>query len=296
MQVLYAILLGMLQGVLEFIPVSSLGHLSVFEELMGLPKEAGLLFEAMLHLGTMGALIMVFQKDVKRLLLEGAGILSDLSGNFGKYIRKKHVSSADPSSIRYSRIITNVYRKMVLMILLTTVPTVILGFVCRNLAVMAFRYTAFSGFGLLIMGVFMLVVDMSGVGGVYGPGTSRFDQAAWIGIVQGISVFPGFSRSGLTIGTGLMCGFERKFAVKYSFLCAIPVMLGAFIVEIPQAASAGISAFQGFVFVMGMISAFITGTFTARFLIKILENVKIKFFAEYCFIAGVLALMTATPL
>ena len=296
MQVLYAILLGMLQGVLEFLPVSSLGHLSVFEEVMGVQKDAGLLFEAMLHLGTMGALIMVFQKDVKRLLLEGAGICSDVSGNFGKYIRKKHLPQTAGASIRYSKIVTNVYRKMVLMILLTMIPTVILGFVSRNLAVLAFRYTAFSGFGLLIMGVFLLVVDMSGVGGDYGPSTSHYDQAVWVGIMQGVSVFPGFSRTGLTIGTGLMCGFDRKFAVKYSFLCAIPTMLGALIVEIPQAASAGISAFQGFVFVMGMISAFITGTFTARFLIKILENVKIKFFAEYCFIAGVLALMTATPL
>ena len=226
--------------------------------------------------------------------IEFAGISSDLSGNFGKYLRKR--KSDQPETIRYSKIITNVYRKMAIMILVTLIPTVILGYVCRNLAELAFKTPSLTGFGLLIMGVFLLVVDVSGVGGDYGPSTSRFDQALWIGILQGISVFPGLSRCGLTIGTGMLCGFERKFAIKFSFLCGIPVMFGAFLVEAHYFSAAGITTFQGFVFILSAVSACITGYFTARFLIKVLENVKIKYFAGYCFAAGFLALMMNTPM
>lgn len=293
MQVLYAIILGMIQGVLEFLPVSSFGHLGLFERGMGLTHEAGLLFESMLHLGTMAALILVFYKDVRRLLLEFLGITSDLSGNFGKYIRKHRMENA--SGIRYSKIITNVYRKMVLMILVSMIPTVILGFVCRNLAVLAFHVPSFTGLALLIMGVFLLVVDVSGVGGDYGPNSSRYDQALWVGILQGLSVFPGLSRCGLTIGTGLLCGFEKKYAIKYSFLCGIPAMLGAFFVEAPYFRSGGISTLQGLSFVIGAVSACITGYYTARFLIRLLELVRIKYFAGYCFLAGFLALIMSAP-
>lgn len=293
MQVLYAIFLGMIQGVLEFLPVSSLGHLCMAERAMGLGTQAGLLFESMLHLGTMAALIMVFFKDVRRLLLEFLNITSDLSGNFGKYLRKRRL--ADSSNIRYSKLVTNVYRKIVLMILVTMIPTCILGFVCRNLAALAFRTGTLTGFAWLIMGVFLLVVDVSGAGGDYGPNSSRYDQALWIGILQGISVFPGLSRCGLTIGTGLLAGFEKKFAIKYSFLCAIPVMLGAFCVEARSFSDAAVSGFQIFLFITGAVAAWITGYFTARFLIKVIENAKIKYFALYCFIAGVLALITNAP-
>ncbi len=289
MQILYAIILGMLQGVLEFLPVSSLGHLGLAERGMGLTHEAGLLFESMLHLGTMAALILVFYKDVRRLLLEFLGITSDLTGNLGKYVRKRRMEN--PSGIRYSKIITNVYRKMALMILVSMIPTMILGFACRNLAVLAFHVPSFTGLALLLMGVFLLVVDVSGVGGDYGPNSSRYDHALWIGILQGVSVFPGLSRCGLTIGTGLLCGFDKKFAIKYSFLCGIPAMLGAFLVEAPLFRSGEISTLQGFAFFFGAVSACITGYYTARLLIRLLELVRIKYFAGYCFLAGFLALI-----
>ena len=296
MLLLYTIFLGVIQGVLEFLPVSSLGHLSLIETMMALPKDTGLFFEAMLHLGTMLALIVVMFKDVKRLTIEFGGICSDLSGNYGKYLRKRRLAGKTGNdNIRYSKLITNVYRKIVVMILVTLIPTVILGFVCRNLAVMAHKAPSFPGFGFLIMGVFLLVVDVSGVGGDYGPNTSRYDQALWIGILQGISVFPGLSRCGLTIGTGLMCGFERKFAVKYSYLCGIPAIFGALLVEIPYFRAAAVTPFQMFAFICGALAAFTTAYFVARFLMKLMESVKLKYFAGYCFVLGALALIMSTP-
>ena len=113
----------------------------------------------------------------------------------------------------------------------------------------------------------------------------------WIGICQGLSVFPGFSRSGMTISAGLMSGFSRTFAVKYSYILSIPAIIGALIMELGQFGSADMTVGLGFSYVFGMIIAAVVGSLAIRACLRLVHNGKFRFFAYYCFIAGIIALV-----
>ena len=113
----------------------------------------------------------------------------------------------------------------------------------------------------------------------------------WIGICQGLSVFPGFSRSGMTISAGLMSGFSRTFAVKYSYILSIPAIIGALIMELGQFGSADMTVGLGFSYVFGMIIAAVVGSLAIRACLRLVHNGKFRFFAYYCFIVGIIALV-----
>ena len=113
----------------------------------------------------------------------------------------------------------------------------------------------------------------------------------WLGIVQGLSVFPGLSRCGFTVGMGLFCGFSRKFAVKYSFIMSIPAIIGAFFVELPQFWTSGISVGTGFIFLLGTITAAVVGFFAIQIALRLTQRVKFRYFAFYCFLAGAVGLI-----
>ena len=139
----------------------------------------------------------------------------------------------------------------------------------------------------MINGVFLIVVDLSGAGGKRTPRNTGYDIAVWTGICQGISVFPGLSRCGLTVCAGLLGGFSRKMALKYSLLASIPAVIGAVIVEIPAAsASADLSGTVMLPFIAGMAAAAITGRLAVRWLMKAAVQIRFKWFAVYSFIAG----------
>ena len=112
--------------------------------------------------------------------------------------------------------------------MVSTIPTVLIGYQCKRLVVRSASSHMFSGIGILLTGVILLVVDYSNVNGSKGTKETSFGDAMWMGICQGLSVFPGLSRLGLTMSAGLFCGLGRKFAVKYSLLMSIPAVLGAF--------------------------------------------------------------------
>ena len=114
----------------------------------------------------------------------------------------------------------------------------------------------------------------------------------WIGICQGISVFPGISRCGMTICAGLLCGFSRKFAIKYSYLISIPAILGSLVLELGEFAGPQMSVSLGFIYIFGMIIAGVVGYFTIQFLLRNLQRGKLRYFAFYCFLAGAIALIS----
>ena len=148
----------------------------------------------------------------------------------------------------------------------------------------------FSGIGILLTGVILLVVDYSNVNGSKGTRETSFGDAMWMGICQGLSVFPGLSRLGLTMSAGLFCGLGRKFAVKYSLLMSIPAVVGAFFVEMGEFTSVHMTVGQGFIYVLGMIVAGITGYLVIRFMLKLSNQVRLRYFAFYSFAAGILIL------
>ena len=287
MSVLYAILLGVLQGITEFLPISSFGHINIAEEVLGIKTGSGVLFETLLHMGTLVAVFYVFQKDIRRMGMELLDMIMDIIGNINLYIHNRRTGD----NLHYAKVVTGAYRKFTALVAVSSIPTFLLGYAARNLVSMAAESPVAPGIFLLLTGVFLIVVDFSRCKGKKTPREAGYEHAMWIGIVQGLSVFPGLSRCGFTVGMGLFCGFSRKFAVKYSFIMSIPAIIGAFFVEFPQFWTSGILAGTGFTFLIGMIAAAVTGYFAIQLALRLTQNVKFRYFAFYCFLAGAIGLV-----
>lgn len=288
MIVLYVILLAIVQGITEFLPVSSFGHLCFLQNILGMDHGPGVLLEVMLHLGTLAAVFMTFQKDIRRLLGESIEMFMDLIGNASLYIHNRRTGD----HLHYTKIICNVYRKFAVLLMLSMVPTMFIGYTARRLVAMSVSSKLIPGVGILITGILLLVIDLSQVGGTKAAKDASFSNAMWIGICQGLSVFPGFSRSGMTISAGLMSGFSRTFAVKYSYILSVPAIIGAMIMELGQFGSADMTVGLGFSYVFGMIIAAVVGSLTIRACLKLVHHGKFRYFAYYCFIAGILVLVS----
>ena len=288
MRVLYVILLAIVQGITEFLPVSSFGHLCFLQNILGMDHGPGVLLEVMLHFGTLAAVFMTFQKDIRRLFVESIEMFMDLIGNASLYIHNRRTGD----HLRYTKIICNVYRKFAVLLMLSMVPTMFIGYTARRLVAMSVSSKLIPGVGILITGILLLVIDLSQVGGTKAAKDASFSNAMWIGICQGLSVFPGFSRSGMTISAGLMSGFSRTFAVKYSYILSVPAIIGAMIMELSQFGSADMTVGLGFSYVFGMIIAAVVGSLTIRACLKLVHHGKFRYFAYYCFIAGILVLVS----
>lgn len=286
MSVIHAIILGILQGITEFLPVSSFGHLCAAENMLGGTRGSGVLFEVMLHLGTMVALILFFRKDIKKIGIELLGMIMDLIGNANIFLYNRRTGK----NLTYAKIVTGTYRKLTALLIVSTIPTMLIGYQCKRLVVRTAASHMFSGIGLLLTGVILLVVDYSGTDGNKGTREVNYGDAMWMGICQGISVFPGLSRLGLTMSAGLFCGLGRKFAVKYALLMSIPAVIGSFLVEMGEFTAVSMTVGRGFTYVLGMAVAGITGYMVIRFMISLSNQVKLRYFAFYCFAAGIISL------
>lgn len=285
MSFLYTILMGIIQGITEFLPVSSFGHLVIFQQFTGFSPDTGLLLEAMLHLGTLVALILVFKKDVSQILLEACRMIYDVVQNVQIYISNKKTGQ-DQS---YHRIVRTSYRKFVVLMTVSSIPTFILGFVSRNLAQMAADSVLFAGIGLLITGILLFVADFVPVGKKL-PGEVTYDRAMWIGICQGLAVFPGLSRFGVTLTTSRIFGMGKKFGLKYSLILSIPAILGATVVELGNFGSADMTIALGFSYILGAVVSGFVGLLCIRRMISWVRKVRFRMFAYYCFFIGIIAI------
>lgn len=283
---LYGILLGIIQGITEFLPVSSFGHTAVLGSLWGLERNTGVLFEAMLHLGTLAAVFFAFWSDIRRLAEEFLGMAMDLAGNLNLYIHNRRSGQ----QLHYAKIVHGTYRKFAALLGVSFLPTMILGYGARRLVTKAALSPLLPGACFLATGVLLLVTDLSRAGGSKTPRDTGYDCAMWMGICQGISVFPGLSRCGLTICAGLLGGLGQKFAVKFSYIMSIPAVLGAFLLEIKEFSSPGMTVGTGFSYILSAVAAGITGFFAIRFLLGLVRKIRFRFFAAYCFLAGGFAL------
>lgn len=286
MIVVYLILLAIIQAVTEFLPVSSTGHLCVLEQLLGMDHGTGLLLEAMLHLGTAGAIIFLFRKELKKTGLELVGMFMDILGNVNLYIHNRRTGE----SLGYARIVTGTYQKFGALLVISMIPTVLLGFTGRRLALLAADSQIVPGIGFLLTGVLLLVTDLNRSGGMKGPREASYDSAMWIGICQGLAVFPGISRMGFTLCAALLCGYSRKFAVRFSVFMSLPAIVGAFFVEAGNFGAAEMTVGLGFAYVFAAVVAGFIGCLMIRTAINMSQKVKLRYFAYYSFAAGMIAL------
>ena len=286
MSVLQAILLGIVQGITEFLPVSSFGHLAAIENAMGITRNTAVLFEVLLHIGTMVAVFFAFHEDLRRIGEELLGMIMDIIGNVNIYFHNRKTGE----NLHYARVVHGTYRKFTAIMAVSFIPTALLGYICRRLVTRAAISPLLPGACILVTGVFLLVTDLSNIGGIKTPKDVTYDNAMWIGICQGLAVFPGISRMGFTLCAALLCGYNRKFAVRFSVFMSLPAIIGAFFTEIGNFGASEMTAGLGFTYVFAMIIAGFAGCLVIRNTIAMTQNVKLRYFAYYSFIVGIITL------
>lgn len=286
MTILQAILLGIIQGVTEFLPVSSSGHLSIIQNIFKINTDGGMLFDVMLHVGTLVAIFIVYRKDILRMIREAIMICVDIAGNCKIFFRNKK----DDEALRYKKVIHNNYRKFVLLVIVSTIPTGIIGYAAKGLIETVSATLIVPGVCLLLTGVLLLVADISEDGRKI-PRDVSYSNGFFIGIAQGLATLPGLSRSGTTITACLLSGFDRRFAVKYSFIMSIPAILGAAVLEITNIGQEPINGNLVLCCVIGAVIAAVVGYICIKTMLIVVRKKKFKGFAIYCFAAGLVAII-----
>lgn len=286
MSIIQAIILGIVQGIAEFLPVSSSGHLAIIQNIFHIETEGGLFFDVMLHLGTLAAIFVVYRKDILRMIIETLNMCRDIIYNLKSYIQNQRSYSA----LRYRRIVKNNYRKFVVLVLVSTIPTGVIGYVGRHLVEKASATLIVPGIGLILTSILLIVSEMAPDGKKI-PRDISYGSGFLIGAAQGCATLPGLSRSGTTIAACMMSGYDRRFAVRYSFIMSIPAILGAALVEIKDIGSEGIS---GGIVLNGLIGAVVAGCvgyICIKTMLAVVRKKKFKGFAIYCFAVGVIAII-----
>ena len=227
-------------------------------------------------------------KKFSKIAISFLGICADIVGNLNLFIQNRR----GKGNYHYAKIISNSYRKLTVLILVSMIPTGMLGYASRNIVSKTMNSPLLAGAGILITGIVLIVIDFSNAGGYKGIREASYEHAMWMGICQGVSVFPGFSRSGLSISAALLSGLNRKFAVKFSYLMSIPAIIGAMFAQIGNFGAADMTVGLGFTYVFGMIIAGVVGVFMIRILLRLVNSLKFRYFSYYCFAIGLVTLFS----
>lgn len=301
MSLLEAIFMGIIQGLTEFLPVSSSGHLAMFRILFGIETETGMLFDVLLHFGTLVAICAVFYKDVAKLIVEGLYILKNGFINLAIFFHNGFIQLKNQLSKNklpkeeldlgaYHPVANSSYRKFTLLVIVSTIPTGIIGIIGKDVVEMASGLLIVPGICLVITAILLFVAD-GAKGGEKLPKDITYTNAFVIGIVQGIATLPGISRSGSTITACLLSGFNRSFAVKYSFIMSIPAILGAMLLELVEFSGVALSAGEFVYYIIGMIIAGVIGYICIKTMLVVVREKKFKIFAIYCLIIGLISII-----
>lgn len=285
MSIIQAIFLGIIQGITEFLPVSSSGHLAIFQNIFHMNTDGGMLFDIMLHVGTLMAILVVYRKDIWRMIQETICICIDIVQNIKTFFYNKKYDEA----LRYKRVIHNNYRKFVVLVIVSTIPTAVIGYAMKSIVNLAGRTLIVPGVCLLLTGVLLLVADISEDGKKL-PKDVSYMNGFFIGIAQGFSTLPGLSRSGTTIAACLMSGMDKRFAVKYSFIMSIPAVVGAAVLELKDIGQETITGALVGNCVAGALVAGLVGYVCIKTMLVVVRKKRFKGFAIYCFIVGVVSI------
>lgn len=284
MSLLESIIMGLIQGITEFLPVSSSGHLALFQIAFGL-EETGLLFDCLLHFGTLIAVFAVYYRDIWKMICEGFGIIGDFFVNAATAVSRL-TGNKDK---KYRRIICNGYRKFVMLVIVSTIPTGIIGIAAKDLIELASTILLVPGICLIITAILLFVADRCREG-TKTPKHVSYTNAFIIGICQGFATLPGISRSGTTITACLLSGFDRKFAVKYSFIMSIPAILGSVVLQLFDLKNLEITSAEWVNYLAGTLVAAVVGYICIKIMLYVVKQKKYTVFSIYCLIAGAVSI------
>ncbi|RKU06472.1 hypothetical protein C6502_19735 [Candidatus Poribacteria bacterium] len=271
MTILEAIVLGVLQGITEFLPVSSSGHLVLMQHFLGI-KESKVFFEVMLHFGTLGAVIIVYYQLIGSLVQTGVSTLFQAD-----FYRQPRLTIANTPDLR-----------LIWFLLLGSIPTGLIALLFKDSLEAIFGKPMVVAGMLIITG---LILQLSRLG--QRRRETETPLQVWhtplIGIAQGLAIIPGISRSGSTISISLLLGLSPQVAAQYSFLLSIPAILGAVILKLRDIGEITIAPT---VIVAGTLTSFIIGYIALRFLLAMLSRGKFSVFSYYCFALGIVAVVS----
>ena len=270
MDILQGIIIGIVQGLTEFLPVSSSAHLVFIQNLLGV--ESSLAFDTFLHLGTLIAVLWYFRYDIYKMLKSWWLSIGDiLQGRF------KEGFYADP------------YKRLAWYVILATIPVGIVGVLFEDSVDALFSGALYvPAFFLFVTGTILYLSQRMTSGDVnYDTITKK--EALFMGLGQACAILPGLSRSGTTIAAGLTIGLDKEFAAKFSFILSIPAILGAFILQAKDIGSAMDANFLP-VF-LGFVAAIIAGYMAIKWMLDLIQNKNLDIFAYYCWLMGLIVFM-----
>lgn len=284
MDLLKSVLMGLVQGIAEFLPVSSSGHLAIMKHILHINTDTGLLFDVLLHFGTLVAIFIAFWKDICELITEGLKLIGDLFINVGRFF----IHLFTRKKVGYKKVISTPYRRFVMLVIVSTIPTGIIGIIFKDQVTRANETLIVPGVCLILTGFLLTIADRLKTGNKSEKEAS-YKDAGLIGVAQGIATLPGLSRSGTTITACLLAGFDRSFAVKYSFIMSIPAVLGATILELKDFSMDMVTQNDLLNYLVGTIVAGVVGFVCIKTMLVIVRGKKFRYFAWYCFAVGILA-------
>ena len=249
--VIQAVILGVVQGLTEFLPVSSSGHLVLLQKIFGI-TEGNLVFTTMLHVGTLLSVFVVFWQDIVDIIRKPWG-------------------------------------KLPVLLVVATLPAVVVALLLEDAIEAAFAGAAFLGVGFLFTGAVLWGVEMIPAG-VKTLDKMKWQHAIIIGIAQGVAIFPAVSRSGSTIAGALFCGLDRKFAARFSFLMSIPAILGSIVFQIKDIVQVG-ATFEPLPLVLGTAVSAAAGFLAIKVMLRVIVKQRLRVFACYVFALGILVLL-----
>jgi undecaprenyl-diphosphatase len=265
MTIKQAVILSLMQGVTEFLPISSSGHLVLTQSILGL-SDVPVLFDLILHLGTAGAIIIVYYKTIGEILKDLGIWIFRNEPRSGKSIREENI-------------------KLFFFIIISTAVTGILGFLFEKRVIALFYNPSMVSIFLIITGLILLMTRFTreGSGGV---NELSIPISIAIGATQAFAILPGISRSGSTISAGLFMGLNREFSGMYSFLLSIPSVMGAAIFEYLRSSQFLYQTVSLHVVIVAFLLSLVSGYMSLRLLLRFLKGGKLYIFSFYCFCAG----------
>lgn len=285
MSILQAMILGCIQGIASFLPVSSSGHLVLAGSFMGIGSDLSLKFLSLMHIGTLAAVCLVLKDDLLRLwhaltglLRDGAFNLITLARNFGH-----------PEDGEYRPMLKTAYRRLVVYMAVSMVPTVLIALILRRFAEIGAGNLLITAMGFMVTALMLMVSSFSD-DRKKKPKATKYSDALIIGVFQGISAVPGVSRLGMIMAGCSLAGFSRKYTIRYAMLISIPAIVGGLVLEGPSPVSVGKTVGIG-PCIVGILVAGAVGYLVLRYTIQLLNRNLNRFFAVYCMAAGIFSII-----
>ena len=276
MSLAFALLLGLIQALTEFLPVSSSGHLSILQNLFGVEKvgEVDVLFDVMLHFGTLISVVIMYRRDIWDMIKAFIGFFRRRGPDAASRTQRERGSA-----------------RFILLVIVATLPLLIVLPV-KDYIESLYGSLTFVGAALIVTGLVLFISDRIKKG-KKNENSATLVDALLVGCLQAVATAPGISRSGMTISCGLLRGFERSFAVRFSFILSVPAVLGANVLSLIKVLKEGIDASLLPVYLAGVAVAASVGCLAIKLIRYLTEKERFGRFAYYCWTVGA-AVLTAS--